>query len=78
MGWIALGWQFVAIENQSDRANMSTAITEMMQSIGRAARAASRAMARATTQQKNQALLHIARLVREQSARILETNAVDV
>jgi glutamate-5-semialdehyde dehydrogenase len=57
---------------------MSIAITEMMQSIGQAARAASRAMARATTEQKNQALLHIARLVREQSARILETNAVDV
>jgi glutamate-5-semialdehyde dehydrogenase len=57
---------------------MSTAITEMMQSIGKAARAASRAMARASTEQKNQTLLHIARLVREQSARILETNAVDV
>jgi glutamate-5-semialdehyde dehydrogenase len=57
---------------------MSTAITEMMQSIGRAARAASRAMTCASTEQKNQALLHIARLVREQSARILETNAVDV
>jgi glutamate-5-semialdehyde dehydrogenase len=58
--------------------NMSTAITEMMQSIGQAARAASRAMARANTEQKNQALLHIARLVREQASRILETNAVDV
>jgi glutamate-5-semialdehyde dehydrogenase len=57
---------------------MSTAITEMMQSIGRAARAASRAMARASTEQKNQALTHIARLVREQASRILETNAVDV
>jgi glutamate-5-semialdehyde dehydrogenase len=57
---------------------MSTAITEMMQSIGKAARAASRAMARASTEQKNQALLHIARLVREQSAHIIETNAVDV
>jgi len=57
---------------------MSTAITEMMQSIGQAARAASRAMARASTEQKNQVLLHIARLVREQSARIIETNAVDV
>jgi len=57
---------------------MSTAITEMMQSIGQAARAASRAMARASTEQKNQALLHIAQLVRKQSARILETNAVDV
>jgi glutamate-5-semialdehyde dehydrogenase len=78
MGWITFGWQFVAIEKQSDRANMSSAITEMMQSIGRAARAASRAMARASTEQKNQALLHIARLVREQSAHIIETNAVDV
>jgi glutamate-5-semialdehyde dehydrogenase len=57
---------------------MSTAITEMMQSIGQAARAASRAMARASTEQKSQALLHIARLVREQASRILETNAVDV
>jgi len=57
---------------------MSTEITEMMQSIGKAARAASRAMARATTEQKNQALLYIARLVREQSAHIIETNAVDV
>jgi glutamate-5-semialdehyde dehydrogenase len=57
---------------------MSTAITETMQSIGKAARAASRAMARASTEQKNQALLHIARLVREQSVHIIETNAVDV
>jgi glutamate-5-semialdehyde dehydrogenase len=57
---------------------MSTAITEMMQAIGQEARKASREMARATTEQKNQALTHIARLVREQSARILETNAVDV
>ena len=57
---------------------MSTSITEMMQAVGKEARQASRAMARATTEQKNQALTHMARLVREQSARILETNAVDV
>jgi len=57
---------------------MSTLITEMMQAVGKEARQASRAMARATTEQKNQALTHMARLVREQSARILETNAVDV
>jgi glutamate-5-semialdehyde dehydrogenase len=57
---------------------MSTAITEMMQAAGKKARQASRAMARATTEQKNQALTHIARLVREQASRILETNAVDV
>ena len=57
---------------------MSSAITEMMQAVGKEARQASRAMARATTEQKNQALMHMARLVREQLPRILETNAVDV
>jgi glutamate-5-semialdehyde dehydrogenase len=57
---------------------MSTSITEMMQAVGKEARQASRAMARATTEQKNQTLTHIARLVREQASRILETNAVDV
>jgi glutamate-5-semialdehyde dehydrogenase len=57
---------------------MSTSITEMMQAVGKEARQASRAMARASTEQKNQALTHIARLVREQASRILETNAVDV
>jgi glutamate-5-semialdehyde dehydrogenase len=57
---------------------MSTAITEMMQAVGKEARQASRAIARATTEQKNQALTHIARLVREKASRILETNAVDV
>jgi glutamate-5-semialdehyde dehydrogenase len=57
---------------------MSTSITEMMQAVGKEARQASRAMARATTEQKNQALTHIARLVREQAPRILETNMVDV
>jgi glutamate-5-semialdehyde dehydrogenase len=57
---------------------MSTSITEMMQAVGKEARQASRAMARANTEQKNQALTHIARLVREQASRILETNAVDV
>ena len=57
---------------------MSTSITEMMQAVGKEARQASRAMARASTEQKNQALTHIARLVREQASRILETNAVDI
>ena len=41
---------------------MSSAIKEMMQDIGMRARAASRAMARASSEQKNQALLHIAKL----------------
>jgi glutamate-5-semialdehyde dehydrogenase len=50
----------------------------MMQAVGKEARQASRAMARASTEQKNQALTLIARLVREQASHILETNSVDV
>jgi glutamate-5-semialdehyde dehydrogenase len=50
----------------------------MMQDIGRRARQASRAMARASSEQKNKALLHIAKLVRERSEEILQVNALDV
>ena len=50
----------------------------MMQDIGRRARQASRAMARASSEQKNKALLHIAKLVRERSDEILRVNALDV
>lgn len=57
---------------------MSSVIQEMMQDIGKRARAASRAMARATSEQKNQALLHIAKAVREKSTEIQNINQVDV
>ena len=50
----------------------------MMQDIGRRARQASRAMARASSEQKNQALLHIAKLVRERSVEIQSVNTFDV
>ena len=50
----------------------------MMQDIGRRARQASRAMARASSEQKNQALFHIAKLVRERSEEIARVNALDV
>ncbi|CAM3766834.1 glutamate-5-semialdehyde dehydrogenase [Polynucleobacter arcticus] len=50
----------------------------MMQDIGRRARQASGAMARASSKQKNQALLHIARLVRERSDEIVRVNGLDV
>jgi glutamate-5-semialdehyde dehydrogenase len=50
----------------------------MMQDIGRRARQASRAMARASSEQKNKALLHIAKLVRERSEEIFRVNALDV
>ena len=57
---------------------MSSAIKEMMQDIGVRARAASRAMARASSEQKNQALLHIAKVVRQKAAEIQKVNQVDV
>ena len=57
---------------------MSTAIYEMMQEIGKCARSASRAMARASSEQKNQALLHIARVVRQKADEIQKVNQVDV
>jgi glutamate-5-semialdehyde dehydrogenase len=57
---------------------MSTEIQKMMQDIGQRARSASRAMARASSEQKNQALLHIAKLVRQKSDAIQKVNAVDV
>lgn len=56
----------------------SAAIRQMMQDIGRRARDASRAMARASSEQKNQALLHIAKIVREKATEIAEVNQIDV
>ena len=53
-------------------------IKQMMQEIGQRARQASRAMARASSEQKNQALTHIAKLVREKSAEIQRVNQLDV
>jgi glutamate-5-semialdehyde dehydrogenase len=53
-------------------------IQEMMQDIGRRARTASRAMARASSEQKNQALLHIAQLIRQQANAIQKVNQIDV
>ena len=58
--------------------NSTNTIGQMMQDIGRRARQASRAMARASSEQKNQALLHIAKLVRERSEEIQRVNALDV
>ena len=57
---------------------MNSSIQEMMQDIGKRARAASRAMARASAEQKNQALLHIAKAVRQQASEIQSVNQVDV
>jgi glutamate-5-semialdehyde dehydrogenase len=57
---------------------MSSSIKKMMQDIGRRARGTSRAMACASSKQKNQALLHIAKLIREQSDHIQKVNQSDV
>ena len=57
---------------------MSTEIQKMMQDIGRKARSASRAMARASSEQKNQALLHIAKLIRQNANEIQKVNSGDV
>ena len=57
---------------------MSSSIKQMMQDIGKRARSASRAMACASSEQKNQALLHIAKLVREQSTQIQKVNQGDI
>ncbi|QWE20847.1 glutamate-5-semialdehyde dehydrogenase [Polynucleobacter sp. AP-Kolm-20A-A1] len=57
---------------------MSSSIHNMMQDIGQRARSASRAMARASSEQKNQALLHIAKVVRQKAGEIQKTNQVDV
>jgi glutamate-5-semialdehyde dehydrogenase len=58
--------------------NSTNTIQHMMQDVGRRARQASRAMARASSEQKNQALLHIAKLVRERSEEIQRVNTLDV
>jgi glutamate-5-semialdehyde dehydrogenase len=57
---------------------MSNSIQLMMQEIGQKARQASRLMARASSEQKNQALLEIAHLVRQQAAEIEKVNQADV
>jgi glutamate-5-semialdehyde dehydrogenase len=58
--------------------NLMKSIQHMMQDIGQRARQASRAMARASSEQKNQALLHIAKLVRERTEEIQQVNGLDV
>lgn len=55
-----------------------TDISTLMQSLGQSARAASRAMARASTAQKNAALLHIAEAIRAQRHLLKLANAEDL
>ena len=81
MGWFTFTWKFIAVIAQkigNIGVAMSLNIQEMMQDIGKRARSASRAMARASSAQKNQALLHIAKLVREKVAEIQKVNQADI
>jgi glutamate-5-semialdehyde dehydrogenase len=55
-----------------------TDIATQMRHIGAAARAASRAMARASTAQKNAALTHIAQAIRDQAPALKQANHEDV
>ena len=57
---------------------MNPTIEQMMLTIGQQARLASRAMARASSQQKNQALSNIAKAIRKDVAKILTANVRDV
>lgn len=53
-------------------------VTEYMHLLGRSARVASRVAARASTAQKNEALVEIAAALEKREAHILEENAADV
>jgi glutamate-5-semialdehyde dehydrogenase len=53
-------------------------VAELMQPLGRAARAASKTLALASASQKNQALLAAAAAIRDCSADILRANAIDL
>ena len=59
-------------------AQNQSSIEQMMLAIGQQARAASRAIAKASSEQKNRALLNIATAVRRDVAKILVANALDV
>ncbi|NNE58841.1 MAG: glutamate-5-semialdehyde dehydrogenase [Hellea sp.] len=57
---------------------MTTTLTDMMADIGREARQASQILALATASQKNQALIEMARRLRQSSEEICEANRQDV
>ena len=58
--------------------NSASFVPEMVLAIGKRARIASRAMAKASTAQKNQALLYMAQMVRGQTETLKQANAKDL
>jgi glutamate-5-semialdehyde dehydrogenase len=66
------------LTQQSGSSGAQSEVLEMMNQIGKKARQASRAMARASTQQKNAALLQMAQEIRRQADSLKQVNAGDV
>ena len=62
----------------SNQNNTHSDAVTLMKAIGQKARAASRAMARASTASKNEALIHLAALVRKNAEALKVVNAKDV
>ncbi len=62
----------------STQNNTNSDAIALMKAIGQKARTASRAMARATTASKNEALIHLAGLVRKNAESLKAVNAQDV
>jgi len=58
--------------------NASQSIQEIVQAIGKRARSSSRAMAKASTEQKNQALFFMAQMIRGQTQTLKQANAKDL
>jgi len=56
----------------------NTALDQAIRQLAKDARAASRGMARASTEQKNNALLTLARLIREQAPALRAANELDL
>ncbi|MGC8200921.1 hypothetical protein ACP3WL_25370, partial [Salmonella enterica] len=67
-----------AVTLKDSKRGGSNAVTATLREIGRRARSASRAVARATTGEKNAALFALARISEDEAAEILEANAADL
>ena len=58
--------------------NTTTDVKDLVEGIGRRARVASRSMAKASSEQKNQALLEMAKIIRGQTESLKQANAKDL
>ena len=67
-----------AVTLKDSKRGGSDAVTASLREIGRRARSASRAVASATTGEKNAALFALARIIEDEAAEILEANAADL